>query len=572
MNDENILQERIDKRLKFIYKERHNPGLTTELLKLVQSYKGGKHQADRKWSEKDIILITYGDSIRKRNEPPLKTLRHFLERELSEEISIVHILPFFPYTSDDGFSVVDYLEVNPELGNWQHIAQLGENRDLMFDLVINHISGKSEWFQNFRKGKRPGKDYFIEQDPDEDLSEVVRPRSLPLLTKVSTSEGAKYVWTTFSDDQIDLNFANPGLMLEMMKVLLEYIRRGARIIRLDAIAFLWKKPGTSCIHLPETHEVVKLMRDIAEMVDPSVIILTETNVPNEENLSYFGNGDEAHMVYQFSLPPLLLHALFKGDPAYLNEWASSVPVPPEGCTYFNFTASHDGIGVRPLEGLLPESEKQELMKAMQQNGGLVSTRKLSDGTDAPYELNITYFDAMKQSHNGLDGYQAERFIASQTMMMAMQGIPAFYIHSLTSTPNYFKGVEETGRARTINRRKWELDNLDELLQKDKTHRFIFNELKRRIRIRRSLEVFHPENEQIVIPGLNGIFALIRVDRKNKNYLVSVTNLKDRANSVQPAMDLKIDKPVKDLLTGSTYDLNQFIYLKPYQTLWLYNGG
>jgi len=121
-----------------------------------------------------------------------------------------------------------------------------------------------------------------------------------------------------------------------------------RIARLDAVAFLWKELGTNCLHLPETHELVKLFRDVCEIVAPRAIILTETNVPHAENVSYFGQGDEAHMVYQFSLPPLLLHAFITGNGQYLTHWASGLEPPPAGCTFFNFTASHDGVGVRPF--------------------------------------------------------------------------------------------------------------------------------------------------------------------------------------------------------------------------------
>ncbi|MFW5831438.1 MAG: alpha-amylase family glycosyl hydrolase, partial [Prolixibacteraceae bacterium] len=363
----------LEKRLRFIYKENYNESVTGRITNLAEQYRQNK-KISQKWSEKDIVLITYGDSIKKENELPLTTLKRFLDENLREQLSVIHVLPFFPYSSDDGFSVIDFRKVNPELGTWKEIEELTENFDLMVDLVINHASGKSEWFQNFLQQSGKGKDFFITENPDADLSEVIRPRSSPLLTPYKTKNGVKHVWTTFSADQVDLNFANPELLIEMVDILLGYISKGARIIRLDAIAFLWKKTGTSCLHLPETHEVVKLLREIAEFVNPSVVILTETNVPNKENLSYFGNGDEAHMVYQFSLPPLLLHALHTGNSKYLNKWAQTLPEPPNGCTFFNFTASHDGIGLRPLEGLIPEEEKEQLATKMQEFGGMVNYR------------------------------------------------------------------------------------------------------------------------------------------------------------------------------------------------------
>lgn len=558
--------QKIRNRLKNIYRESISDAEIDDILSLVQDYKISSPES-RLWSHKDVILITYGDSIKKEGEKPLAVLKGFLDDQLYEEISVVHLLPFFPYSSDDGFSVIDYLQVDPGLGTWKEIEELRKDYDLMFDLVINHISSKSEWFLNYLEGKSPGKNFFIEVDPSTDLSKVTRPRSLPLLTPVRTREGVKHVWTTFSDDQIDLNFSNFRLLKEMLRILLEYIHRGARIIRLDAIAYLWKEIGTSCIHLPETHEMVKLLRDVAETVKPGTIILTETNVPNKENLSYFGDGDEAHMIYQFSLPPLLLHALFNGNSKYLNDWIKEMPNPPEGCSYFNFTASHDGIGVRPLEGLLPEEEKKDLYEAVKASGGKISTKRNSDGSDSPYELNITYFDAMKRSNNGVDNYQAERFMASQTVMMALQGIPAFYIHSLLATENYYEGFEETGRARTLNRRKWDLRELVNELEKDKRKKYILDEIKRRIRIRKGQAVFGPENPQELIEAGEKVFALRRHDEIG-NELFSITNLTDGEISLNMDKISQGKYQFRDLIEGRVTAPGEALKLAPYQVAWL----
>jgi len=425
--------KKIEDRLRFIYKEKYNYTILESLLEVISGYSLILNKGN-KWDEKDVVLITYGDSIKNNNERPLQTLKSFLDTRLKDELSVVHILPFFPYSSDDGFSIIDFRQVNPELGDWNDVKDLTLNFNLMADLVINHASSKSEWFQNFVKQDGKGKDYFIVEDPEKDLSQVTRPRSSPLLTPYETADGIKHVWTTFSADQVDLNFSNPDLLVEMMDILLGYISQGARIIRLDAIAFLWKVVGTTCLHLPETHEVVKLMRDVAEFINPGTVILTETNVPNKENLSYFGDNDEAHMVYQFSLPPLLLHALHTGNSYYLTTWAQSLPQLKGDKTFFNFTASHDGIGVRPLEGLLPDDEKIKLVESMKDFGGMVNYKSNPDGSTSPYELNITYFDALKGTAEGEDEFQAERFLASQTIMMSMAGVPAFYIHCHTQLP------------------------------------------------------------------------------------------------------------------------------------------
>lgn len=556
------ISEKIRNRLQNIYTGHVPDNIIEDLAKNVERIKSLISSVTEKWNEKDIILITYGDSIIQKGKKPLSVLKNFLDNYLSNTINYVHILPFFPYSSDDGFSVIDYYRVNPQLGNWNDIDHISKDYNLMADLVINHISQHSEWFQNYLKGENPGEEYFIEVDTDTDLSKVIRPRSLPLLTKVKTKNGEKYVWTTFSSDQIDLNFSNPRLLKEMIDVLLFYLSKRVRIIRLDAIAFLWKEIGTNCLHLPQTHEIVKLMRDIVDYIDPEIILITETNVPNKENLSYFGNGDEANMVYQFSLPPLLLHALYSANSKYLTSWAESLSEIPEGCTFFNFTASHDGIGVRPLEGILPASEVLDLAVAMKNNGGFVSTKRNSDGTDSPYELNITYFDALKKTVDGKDNFHAERFICSQTLMMSFKGIPAFYIHSLLATENYIDGVKKTGMFRTINRKKLIANVIAQELKNNPVKSYVFSELKKRINIRKSIHAFHPESNQQVINIGDKMFCLIR---GNKNELTVIANLSSKEQII-PKDRVKIS--AKAIERISVRIITHPLKLKPYQVMWI----
>ena len=522
------------------------------------------------WTEKTAVLITYADTLVRDSETPLTTLNRFAERHLSNSFSTIHILPFFPWSSDDGFSIIDYRQVNPDVGQWKHIQELGRHFNLMFDLVLNHVSSQSRWFKHYIAHIAPYRDYFIEGDPDADLSAVVRPRSLPLLTPFKRNNETTHLWTTFSADQIDLNFANPDVLFEFLDILLFYISNGANIIRLDAIAYLWKQPGTSCIHLEQTHEVVKLMRDLLNMVAPQVLLLTETNVPHEENISYFGNGDEAHMVYQFSLPPLLLHALTTGRADTLTAWAKTVSTCREHCSYFNFTASHDGIGVRPLTGLIPDDELNALVDHVKAQGGHVSTKRNADGTDSPYELNITYFDAM-----GGDDLQIDRFLCSQTVMLALKGVPAVYLHSLTATPNDHAGVEATGRARSINRKKWNIDDLETELHSDGPTARVFKEYTRRLQIRTRQKAFHPDALQRVIDLSDGLFGFVRTNPETRQTIACISNVsKDRKtvdlNGHIPELDTP--KPLTDLLTGArSLGADKKISLEPYQTVWLTAG-
>ena len=486
------------------------------------------------WSEKDQWVICYGDSILDEGTPPLAVLDTFLQRYLGDAISGVHVLPFFPWSSDDGFSVIHYREVNSELGEWAHIQTLASHYDLMADLVLNHVSRESLWFVDYLTGSLPGRDYFIEVDPDTDVSQVTRPRSSPLLVPISTRRGTRHVWATFSEDQIDLNFENPDVLLEFVGILLFYLQQGVRIIRLDAVAFLWKRLGTSCIHLPETHTVVRLLRAIVDEIAPGTLLITETNVPHAENISYFGlerlakgAPDEAHMVYQFALPPLLLHTLTRGEATTIQTWLNSLPVLPEQCTYLNFTASHDGIGVRPLEGLLPDHERDALLELMHRFGGFVSMRSNPDGSDTPYEINITWFEAMCGTRRGPDPWQIARFLCSQAIMLSLQGIPALYIHTLTGTLNDVEGVERSGRLRSINRRRWQLDELALLLESPSTPTHdVFHALHRLLVQRRQEPCFHPNAPQRVIETPPELLAIERGPLRNGRRLLSLYNVTD----------------------------------------------
>ncbi|MDP3536543.1 MAG: sugar phosphorylase [Halomonas sp.] len=486
------------------------------------------------WSEKDQWVISYGDTIVAEDAPPLAVLNEFLQRYLGKRISGVHVLPFFPWSSDDGFSVIHYREVEPTLGDWTHIRELASHYDLMADLVLNHVSRESLWFVDYLAGSLPGRDYFIEVDPETDVTQVTRPRSSPLLVPVSTRRGTRHLWATFSEDQIDLNFENPDVLLEFVGILLFYLQQGVRIIRLDAVAFLWKRLGTSCIHLPETHTVVRLLRAIVDEIAPGTLLITETNVPHAENISYFGlerlpegAPDEAHMVYQFALPPLLLHTLTRGEASTLQHWLANLPVLPKQCTYLNFTASHDGIGVRPLEGLLPDHERDALLELMHRFGGFVSMRSNPDGSDTPYEINITWFEAMRGTRRGPDPWQIARFICSQAIMLSLQGIPALYLHTLTGTLNDVEGVERSGRLRSINRRRWKRDELALLLENPSTptHK-VFNTLNHLLELRRSEPCFHPHAAQRVLPSPPDLLAIERGPLSDGRRLLALFNVTD----------------------------------------------
>ena len=478
-------------------------------------------------TQRDAMLITYGDQVQQAGVTPLLSLADFCAHTLSGLVSGVHVLPFFPYSSDDGFSVIDYKLVDPALGGWDDVARLGQSFRLMFDAVINHVSVRSAWFQAFLHGDPRYSSYFISVDGSPDLSQVVRPRALPLLTRFETAGGRKAVWTTFSTDQVDLNFRNPAVLLEILDVLLFYAARGAEFIRLDAIAYLWKQIGTSCIHLPQTHAVIRLFRAVFDQVAPGVSLITETNVPHPDNISYFGDGtNEAQLVYNFALPPLVLHSLCTGSGGTLSRWASRLATPTPQTAFFNFLASHDGIGLNPARGILADSEIDALVQRTLAHGGLVSYKDNPDGSQSPYELNINYFDALSDPRAGEDlTLQVDRFMAAQAIMLALAGLPGIYFHSLFGSRGWPEGVQQTGRSRSINRQKLERAALERELD-DRTSRrgLVFERFSRLLRARASCAAFHPGGGQRVLDCGEGVFGLLRASPDGRERAVCLHNL------------------------------------------------
>jgi glycosidase len=518
--------------------------------------------------QRDTILIVYPDQVRKEGRFPLTVLADFCRLHLPDAITGIHILPFYPWTSDDGFSVIDYKKVDPRYGDWDDIQQLGQHFKLMFDAVINHVSVKSTWFQSMLAGNQQYQDYFILPAQSDDLSQVVRPRALPLLTEFEAANGVARVWTTFSADQVDLNYSNPQVLLEILDVLLFYISQGADFIRLDAIAYLWKEQGTACINLPQTHAIIQLFRAILDQVAPHVMLITETNVPHAENISYFGNGkNEAHLVYNFSLPPLVLHAFQTGSAETLSRWAASLDL-PAGATFFNFLASHDGIGLNPVRGILPEEQIDTLVERIRTHGGLVSLKDMPDGRKLPYELNINYFDALNNPYAGEPiETQVDRFVTAHAILLAMRGLPAIYFHSLVGSRSWREGALASGHNRTINRKKLERDDLENLLSDpDTLEARLFDRLSHLLKIRRKHPAFHPYGHQEAVSAPLGIFGLLRSSPDGGEQILCLQNISNRKERLE---NLKaFERWTYDLVENKMRNTNIPISLKPYQTLWL----
>lgn len=535
------------------------------LLKVEQGKKYIQKHRKQGWDESDVVLITYADQFHQCNENNLTTLRGVYQRWLGDVFSHIHLLPFYPWSSDDGFSVVDYHQVAPSSGSWQDISQLNQITKLMFDFVCNHISAQSEWFQGYLSGNKKYQDFFISVDPKTDLSAVTRPRALPLLTPFTLAEGSQqYIWTTFSADQIDLNFANPQVLLAMVDVLIHYLQQGADYVRLDAVGYMWKTIGTSCIHLEKTHLLVKLFRALVDEIAPGTVLITETNVPHNDNVAYLGNGhDEAQMVYQFPLPPLVLHAIHSGSAQVLSRWANTLSESDNpDTTWFNFLASHDGIGLNPLRGILPEEEILQLVDHLEQEGALVSWKYNPDGTRSPYEINVTYMDALSQ-RNSSDEQRLARFILAHAILLTFPGVPAIYVQSILGSRNNYSGVESLGYNRAINRQKYVLEEIETQLDDEHHLRHkTFNQLIHLIGVRKREASFHPSSSFAVNCASDSILVIHRSSQCGNN-LLALFNLKDtECEFFLP------NNNFHELITNQKIIGNQTYHMQPYQVLWL----
>lgn len=551
----------VEIRLNRIYSRRDAISCLGGIEKLVEHYRKRIKSRPYTQTEKDVILIAYGDHITDQAEKPLATLKKFLDKFCQNKINSVHILPFYPWSSDDGFSVIDYTAVDPELGTWKDVNAIGEDFRIMCDAVVNHISSESDWFKKYLANDPQYANYFHDLDPETDLSEVVRPRTSPLLNEYKDADGnIRNIWCTFSADQVDLNYSNYKVLLDVLDALFQYVEHGATLIRLDAIAFLWKQPGTHSVHLTQTHELIQVMRDVIHQVAPEVIIITETNVPHKENVSYFGSGhDEAHMVYNFALPPLIAWSIITGDGTRLSEWATELELPSDSVCFFNFTASHDGIGMRPVSDILTDEEVQLLVDTCTENGGLVSYRDSGYGTVKPYELNCTFKDLLTSPEKP-DEIRMKRMLLSQAIALAIPGVPGIYLSSILGTDNWVEGQKKTGINRTINREKFTWGQLQKRLENAENKQY-FSDYLKLIDIRSSEKAFDPYQPFSILDIHSNAFAILR---HGKESILCLHSFADE--DIEIKLPETFCKSAVDIISGETYTAS--CTLKPNDFVWL----
>ena len=548
----------------------------SQLLQILEPFRAAhetnKFEIDSIWDSSSVVLITYPDSIYRKDESSLKTLTEFVKNRLSGLSSVIHVLPFLPSTSDGGFAVSNHEKIDEAFGDWNDLKELSSKHKIMADLVLNHVSSSHPWVHQFIKSEDPGKSYIVAPSDTDIWEKVIRPRNSSLFTDVNTNQGFRNVWTTFGPDQIDVDWRNPHIFLEFLKLLVRYISNGAEWIRLDAIAFVWKEPYTTCLHLDPVHSIVKLLNKCLKIIKPSAVLITETNVPEKENLSYLIDGNEANLAYNFTLPPLLLEAIYTGKTDLLNNWLSNWKELPTYTSLLNFTSSHDGIGLRALEGIMDNKRIHNLLIESEKRGGLISHRRLSNGEDQPYELNISWWSAM--SHDGTDNtqFQFERFLLSQVFTLSLKGVPAFYLPSILASPNDLDSFRKTGQRRDLNRQKFEANKLLDVLRNfDSPASKNISYLTHIVKVRSRIKAFHPEANMKCIS--NTIENCVIIQRGlDEDSVYVICNISNKFLNISLLTELNLPQSFStrkflDNITGSLFNTDM-IKLNPYQVVWI----
>ncbi len=566
--------EKVKKYLSQIYSDNLNTKQINNLFLNIKSIFNKEIKTDEKdlWSENDFLLITYADSVFKPNQKNLITLSQFLKK-YCKEFNFIHILPFFPFSSDDGFAVIDYKKIKTEHGKWKDLKKITNSFKIMTDLVINHCSSKNKLFKNFLENKDPGRDFFIKSEKKFPKSQkIVRPRSTDLSKKVLFKGKNTFVWCTFGHDQIDFNFKNPNVLIYFLEVIKFYLDQNIKALRLDAVAFLWKELGTSCINLSQTHNIIRLIRLIIDNFYKEILIITETNIPSHENLTYFGNNNEAHCIYNFSLAPLLIHAIVSGNSFYLKKWSRGMPPAQEKNSYLNFLSTHDGIGMRPIEGILPQNEIVKYLSFFKKQGGLFSYRS-DKGKKSVYEVNITLLEAFKESYSGKDKLIFERFILAHIILFSMEGIPAIYIQNFLGSRNDNLKVKKTKSQRSINRKNWNFEYLQKKIEnKSSINSKILGSLNNLIALRKKQVAFHPNATQFTLQLGDNFFGLWRQSIDRSQSIFCISNLTNKSQKIS-LLDVNLISTNNwfDLLTKKKIkNIGDDLFFKPYQTFWITN--
>ncbi|MFW9905101.1 MAG: alpha-amylase family glycosyl hydrolase [Candidatus Thorarchaeota archaeon] len=569
----------------------------------------------KKFDFKDIILNIYADSIQGRYGTPLQKLYSFTEAYIHDIINGVHILPFFPWDTDRGFSVLNYYEVDQRNGSWEDFTSLKNLYDiLMIDCVINHASINNPLVQKALIGNLEYQDFVItykeEEKPTQDeLLKITRARPTPVLTRyyvLASKEGKRWVtfniplqgieskkvriedtgwvWTTFSRPkspdgvvmtrQVDLNYSNPKVFLEMVRIILFYISKGARWLRLDAIGYLWKKIGTTCLHQPETHIFISLINDILKIFDYlQIVLIGEVNEPQEKALQYLCS-DETDMIYLFTHFPLAVHAILTGTSQYYMKWIPSLK-DAKGRLFISVLGTHDGMGMKPIGNWLPDDEKTRLQRILtEEYNALPNYALITGGKKIIYELCSTPWNFInKNNSDESEELQIRRYTAVLALGLMIRGIPSIYINGLLGIPNFTGELDEN---RSINRQILYENYLNEELNYKNSRIFkIFSQIMFLIKIRKNEEAFDPHGPFIPYYIHDAFVSILLTSSDNIQKIFALVNVTKEDQILKIPLDkIGLDETrFQDIITDQHYEAIKStktleIAFKPYQICWL----
>ncbi len=405
----------------------------------------------------NIMLITYPDSFGKN----LKELYHVIHTYFEKEIGAIHILPFYPSSGDRGFAPIDYRKVSPEFGTWEDIHALAKDYEIMADFMINHLSKQSEEFRDFVEKHDESqyahlfmrfKDFWENGYPTQEEIDLLNKRKpwAPCVDIDFADGTTEKIWCTFDEEQMDLDLRSEAAWTFVEKTLREITGHGIPLIRLDALAFATKRPGTTCFFLePDFWQLIDRVRDMLE--GTGVELLPEIHDHYTRQLAI---ADHDYYVYDFVLPVMVLHTLYTGSSARLRHWLDICPR-----KQYTTLDTHDGLGTVDVVDLLSPEELQAVIDQTERYGANFKWDHSHNGQGGKvvYQINISYYSAV--------GENDQAYLLSRAIQFFSPGIPQVYYMGLLAGPNDYELMERTQYDRNISRHDYTVEEVDEAYKK-----------------------------------------------------------------------------------------------------------
>lgn len=474
----------------------------------------------------NVQLITYADRL---GGGDLKTLHRLLKGPLAGLFGGVHILPFYYpiHGTDAGFDPINHMMVDPCLGNWADVKALGKDVDLMADLIVNHVSAQSPQFLDYsEKGEASAYNglfltmgsIFPNGATEADLLNIYRPRpGLPFSYTILKNNQKRLLWTTFSKEQIDINVTDPQGKGYLQSVLQTLHDNGIRTVRLDAVGYAIKKPGSSCFMIPETFAFIEYLANQSAVLEIEILVEIHSHFHRQIEIA-----KQVDRVYDFALPPLVLHAIFNHTARYLKQWLEISP--RNAITVLD---THDGIGVidvgadntdsQSRPGIIPPEELDTLVEKIHTNSNGQS--RLATGIAASnldlYQVNCTFYDAL--------GRNDRDYLLARAIQFFAPGVPQVYYVGLLAGENDMSLLAKSGVGRDINRHYYTPEEIDRAIQRP-----VVQSLFELIRFRNRHPAFNgafsmPETSEsgITMRWDNGVnWATLDVDFASGSYSIS----------------------------------------------------